>query len=637
MLEMDIYNVMKAMPNFVSWKNKSLIYTGCNQNFANLLDLPSCDMILGKNDNELPWMKHFSEQSVRYDQEAILSGQPKVNVNQIISLQNGRVIDVLVDRIPFLNEQGKTSGVLIIATESQKRNLSDQIFFEHILKSVPYCIFWKNKDSVYLGSNNDFAKLLGFNSGKEIIGLTDADFHWGSGEINLFREADRKVMEGDPYVNVEESLVRPDGSEITMLVSKVPVRNNEGDVIGILGISTDITNIKQTERELKEAKEKAELANKIKSEFIASMSHDLRTPLNVILGTAEIFRLRQHRLENEEFINAISQAGKNLLNLIEDVLSFSKLEAGRFELHLEKINFKKIVDDSVAMLKLQISQKGLKFDFSYDSNIPKTVITDFMAIRRIIFNLLSNAIKFTDHGQISLELKMLEKSNETVKLELSVRDTGIGIPENRLNDIFERFSRVQPSYKSRYEGVGLGLNIVKQLLESLGGSISVHSQLGEGSKFVCVIPLQLPRYDKHAVKKSENEVGKEHYKTKKFKLKILLVEDDKLTQKIFKSFLEEFGCKIDVADCGTKALELSSNNYDLIFMDLGLADINGLVVAETIRQRDQNKKQVPIIALTAHASKEDEQKCLDAGMNKFITKPASYQIIKKILEEFTLV
>lgn len=636
MFEKDVSNVMKAMPNFVAWKNKSLVYTGCNQNFANLLGLFSCEMILGKNDFELPWMKHFSEQSVRYDQEVILSGQPKIKVNQIISLQNGNVIDVLVDRIPFLNEQGEIGGVLIIATESQKTNLTDQIFFEHMLKSVPYCIFWKNKDSVYLGSNNDFAKLLGFNFGKEIVGLTDADFGWGKGEADLFREADIKVMEGDPYVNVEELLVRPDGTEITMLVSKVPVSNSEGDVIGILGISTDITSIKQTARELKEAKEKAELANKIKSEFIASMSHDLRTPLNVILGAAEVFRLKQHNLENEEFINAISQAGKNLLNLIEDVLNFAKLESGKFELHLEKVNFKKLVDDSVDMFKSQISQKGLKFDFSYDANISKTVIIDFMAIRRIIFNLLSNAIKFTDHGKISLELKMLEKCKDTIKLELTVKDTGIGIPEDRLNDIFQRFSRIQPSYKSRYEGVGLGLNIVKQLLESLGGKISVQSQLGKGSKFVCVIPLKLPTPNNQAIKKSDNGLENVPYKTKNLQLKILLVEDDKLTQKIFKSFLEEFGCEIDVADSGAKALELSVNNYDLIFMDLGLADINGLVVAETIRQRDKNKKQVPIIALTAHASKEDEQKCLEAGMNKFLTKPASYQNIKETLEEYSL-
>lgn len=254
---------MSVFPNIVFWKDKNLAYIGCNKKAANLLELKSSVDIIGKFDHELPWVKYSSDQTQRYDCEVISSGIPKEDVGEFLAFNNGRVLEVITDRIPFFDEDRKVAGLLVIYYEIEKRNLADQNFFQHILKSLPYYIFWKNKDSIYLGANDNFAKLAGCNTSKDLIGLTDYDLlSWGRGEADLFQLGDKKVMQGSEHVNVEETLVRPNGNEITMLVSKVPVRNNESDVIGMLGISVDITRIKKAELELKSAKEREEAANR---------------------------------------------------------------------------------------------------------------------------------------------------------------------------------------------------------------------------------------------------------------------------------------------------------------------------------------------------------------------------------------
>ena len=759
---MNLTNVMFALPNIVFWKDKNLAYIGCNEKAAKILGLKSSADIKGKFDDELPWVKHFSDQTQQYDREIIASGIPKEDIGEVLVLTSGKLIDVVTDRMPFFDDDGKLAGILVIYTESKKRNLTDQTFFQHILKSLPYYIFWKNKDSMYLGANDNFTKLVTRQTPKDLIGLTDYDLNWGQGEANLFRSRDKKVMQGSKQVNVEEILVRPDGSEITMLVSKVPVRNNSNDTIGMLGISVDITNIKKTELELKEAKERAELANQAKSDFIANMSHDLRTPLNAILGATDIFHIKRYYPEQEEFIEIIKQASKNLLHLIEDVLNFAKLETGKLELQSSPLDLRQLVEEAVSMISHQANQKGLKLIVSYADDVPRYVISDSNALRRIIINLLSNAIKFTQHGHIIVAMELINISSDKTTLRLIIEDTGIGIPKDKINYIFDRFTRIEPSYSSKQEGIGLGLNIVKQLVYNLGGAIDVDSQPGNGSTFFITLPFKLQdiakiktniqysfskfrilivddylsrgkiikkqldtadcqittgknalteleqayHYNKplHIVmiddeivdvdpcllakniyakvefskillilitkpiplSKADNAKQAGFFKLlikpiqptemilgladvwnawhnkqpstqPQFKYTVLLVEDDRLSQKVCGTILNELGCRVDIADSGEKAIELVANKaYDLIFMDIGLHDMTGLSATEKIKNHTGSNQTIPIIALTAHASREDRELCQKIGMSGYLTKPASYEDIKKLLNSISI-
>jgi two-component system aerobic respiration control sensor histidine kinase ArcB len=745
-------SALTAMPNLVVLKDTKLNYLGCNENMANFLGLSDPNQIAGKSDLDLPWSNGLANKIRGHDEEVLKSNKPKVDLSEVLSLKNNKVVDVVSDRIPFYSTDGKTIGLLSIFIESQKRNLEDQTFFQHILKSLPYYIFWKNKDSVYIGCNDNFSNLVGRKTSENLIGLTDYDLGWGKGEADFFRLADKKVMEGKSQVNLEEILIRPDGSKIVMLVSKVPVQNKIGETIGLLGISTDITKLKETEQELIIAKEKAELANQAKSDFIASMSHDLRTPLNAILGMTDILCVKRHYPEQEEYISIMNQGGKNLLRLIEDVLSFTKLEAGKLELHLEVFDLRHLVEEVINMVSHQASERKIKLIVSYSNDVPRNVSSDPTAIRRILINLIGNAIKFTEQGHIMVAVETEKIEAGIAHLVLTVEDTGIGIPENKLDSIFERFTRIEPSYKSRYEGIGLGLSIVKELAQNLGGRIEVKSQLRKGSTFYCFLPVKfLPSSENAAnsinglselnvlivddytsranvIKKqlqanctatsSENILQKIEEKNqsgnalqiiiiddeiekinpnqlakniqKKYKeimlilisrpmplpqldkaklsgffvqlikpvqpteitrgitdawqlwtkkapdnnhFSVLLVEDDKLSQKVCKTMLEELGCEVDVADSGKMALKLLQKKHDLILMDLGLGDMSGLMVATKIKKQKKFTK-IPIIALTAHVSKSDEKQCIKAGMIQFLTKPVSYVDLKKILTTY---
>lgn len=540
------------------------------------------------------------------------------------------------------------------------------------------------------------------------------------------------------------------------------IRDNQQ--IGYLIIGEDITRLKYLEKQVID-KERAEAANQAKSEFLAIMSHELRTPLNAILGMTQILSNMQNLThEQHEFVHDISIAGNHLLILINDMLDFAKLEAGKMDLKLTNIDIKSVIDEATDMMAYPAKLKGLKIVTHFDTALPSHLMADGIALRQILNNLMSNAIKFTDKGQINFAINCLSKNDKKVKLELIIEDTGIGIPQEKLELIFDRFQQVDSSYSRRYGGTGLGLAITKQLTELMGGKITVESKIGMGTKFRCVFNFQLKEkvlselhriteqlnvqilivddtrrgkimlkqiddghnrvvtghnalqvyleaqrngspfdiviidqqlkdinaielgvqlkkastatesilillidqssmttvtyYKKlgffeclakpvhpmeliatlNAAKKFKNErktIQIKQIPTNKNNLRVLLVEDNFINQKVSKMMLEEIGCEVDVADSGKSVFQLlDSQLYNIILMDIGLPDINGLEVTKIIREKHCNLKNIPIIALTAHAYDTDRQACLSAGMNDVIVKPVMRERLTEILQQW---
>lgn len=524
-----------------------------------------------------------------------------------------------------------------------------QVYLENIIELLPYFIFWKDTQSVYLGCNQRFANLVGKKSPQEVIGKTDFDFPWGDGEAELYVQGDRVAMSGNPKVNIEEILVRPDGSQITMLVSKVPLRDKYGNCIGVLGTSTDISDRKRMEQELQIAKEKAEIMKR-KSEFLANMSHDIKTPLSGIIGLSELVSVSSKEETTQQFLKDVQACGKTLMDFFNHCLELSTLENADVTLIVEKFSLNDLVNEVVTLFKPAINHKGLALTVEYSQELPIHFFGSRAAIYRILQNLIGNAVKFTHQGSIHVSVGLMaptsiEEKNLTVNFEVS--DTGIGIPIDKQKIIFEKLTRLTPSYQGVYEGNGIGLYLVEKFITALKGNITLESQEGVGSKFFVTLPLQavdLPTFQNQTIQASSTTDTSDINLQSNGNLspegqgiiRILLVEDNEIAQKVAKGLLDKIGYQVDIADTGAQAIEIfQKTKYDLVYMDIGLPDMKGYEVVKQWRENQEGRyKDTPIIALTAHADATERELCFKSGIDGILRKPLSEKQAIEVIDKF---
>jgi len=403
-------------------------------------------------------------------------------------LTKGSIMDTLSNDKMNENELSK----LIKESQYAKKSAHiTKIFLRNITKSLPQYIFWKDTKSVYLGCNQNFAHFVGLNSPEEIIGKTDHDLQWQStGHTDeTFLKGDQDTLLGHPITNQEETLVSPSGKTLITLVSKLPIIDNN-EVLGIVGYFTDITEIKQKEIELVKAKQQAEIANQAKSTFVANISHDIRTPLAGMIGMTKIILKASKDKQHQEAASNLLKAENILLNLLNEVISLTKLDSGKFLIRAVKFSMKTLIDNLTTLIMPSIHEKKLDLTIQYDKNIPRHVIGDETRIHRILLNIVSNAIKFTNQGDIEIAVNLAKEEERHLVMKISIKDTGIGIPLEKQQVIFSRFTRLDPSYKETSKGFGLGLSIVKKFISEIDGEIYVDSKKNQGSKFTCVIPLK---------------------------------------------------------------------------------------------------------------------------------------------------
>ncbi|MES2998286.1 MAG: ATP-binding protein [Pseudomonadota bacterium] len=392
-----------------------------------------------------------------------------------------------------------------------------------IINLLPHTVFWKDKYSRFLGCNQAFADLAGLESPSDIVGKADHDLPWSKSESKLYVEADKEIMAtGKAMLNIEEKQTLKNGKKITLLTSKVPLYFS-GELNGILGIYTDISDRKKMEIALKKMKEKAEAANEAKTVFIANMSHDIRTPLTSIIGLADILANRLQTSEDFNDVKLIAQSAEQLLVLLNGILDVASMEH-TVEEDLKKDSFSLLeFSQSLKMLFLPaIELKGLTFNLDIDASISNPIVSDRVKLQRILLNLITNAIKFTVKGIVTLRIKKLSESKDTVELEFTVSDTGLGIPPEKLSQIFDQFFRVNPMHQA--SGYGVGLSIVKKFVSLLGGEIQVHSKLEEGTTFffTLLMPVDKEKSAKQAIPYSVMlDKGEKEAEKKKIDLELI--------------------------------------------------------------------------------------------------------------------
>lgn len=551
---------------------------------------------------------------------------------------------------PVFDEGGQLIGFAGISkdtTQDEKTAIELQKatrFFRYFAEKVR-SVFWARDDScneqIYLSPG--YEKIWGrsrdslYNNPNSWLDTLHPEDREKASNSARFRTLN--VMGQDAQYEYRYRIILPDGSIAWIKDTSFPIQDEKNNFIGFAGIAEDITKEVLHEKELFEAKQRAEVANKAKSEFLAMISHEIRTPLNAILGMAQILKTKGLPGELDEYVDIISNAGSSLLSLVGDILDFTRLEAGKLTINSEPFDLGNLFGQIVRSMQYQAREKNIGLTIHYAQDVSYGVIGDPNRIRQVLVNLLSNAIKFTERGGISISVECEEKTKNKVLLKVSVVDTGIGIDKEKVNGIFEKFNQIDSIYRRKHGGIGLGLAITKELIEAMGGNIQVKSELGRGSEFSFTLPLNLQQ---NLIAQTQ-EAEKEHavcsldvIRPVKYKLNVLLVEDNLINQKIAKMMLEDLGCKVDIVSNGKEVMEQLSvlTSYHIIFMDIGLPDASGYDISTYLRKLPE-LSNIPIIAMTAHILESDRQQAFAAGMNRIVPKPISYDELAVVLAEYT--
>ena len=647
-------NVIAQVPGHLYWEDKNGTVLGMSDDQAQFIGVDKgCELIgtsLEEIGEKLDWPVEVTQRIRANDIEVMNTGRSAIYAEEVVDRQ-GEWHYFLSFKSPLKDKDGNSIGIVGISTDAtglhnellkaqralediQVRDRRTEIYLENIVVNMPYHVWWEDRNGLILGCNDQQARSLGLEKASDFVGKTVFDMAdilgWEKGMVEALRENDKEVMRSGIPKTAEEEVVWVDGVRRTYLSRKTPLRDEQGKCIGILGISIDITDRKQIEKQLTLEKEKAEEASGAKSEFLATMSHELRTPMNAILGVTQLLAKKKMDKQTSEYLKIVMESGKNLLALINDVLDFSKLDAGKLEINIDVFSLKELISNVVLSFRHQARDRDLILLSDIDNAIPDWISGDSVRVRQILVNLLSNAIKFTDKGTIEIKIECLELDSKKVLVRLSVKDEGIGIPKSQLDQIFDRFTQVESKYSRKFPGTGLGLAICKQLVDAMHGTISVKSKKNKGSHFYCDIPF--PVAMKPAIIDLNENQEQDMQELPKNTFKILLVEDNRLNQLVIENMLQDLHCSVDTVDNGQSALiMLSENRYDLVFMDIGLPDMSGLEITQELRAREAKSEHMPVIALTAHAMEEDRKRCFSVGMDDVVTKPIMQDQLQQVL------
>jgi two-component system, OmpR family, aerobic respiration control sensor histidine kinase ArcB len=635
-------DIVKQSPLHIYWKDLSGRCLGGSDQQYKSLGLKSSSDFIGKTDFDLYPIDQAAK-IVEADKAILLSGKSQA-VEEVANTGDGQQALYLSYKAALKNKQGRTVGLVGVSvdiTDARRQEVARKEFLENIIALMPGHVYWVDREGVYQGCNDEQAKSAGLAARENIIGKRNADLPWNL-HSNVVPELLDKVNDGVMACGKSKMIEEPaklnNGTTKTFLSSKVPLKDSEDRVIGLLGISVDITDRKTIESELIKAKEKAEVANKAKEEFLYNMRHDIRTPFSGITGMATLLRDQETDKDKLCYIDHIYNSADELLDYLNAILEFTQLEEGTVPVVSRLTNLKETVQSCIAMFMPAMELKGINFIFDYDEVLLTEYYTDEFRIKRIVINLLGNAVKFTPKaGSIKLNISLPEEKSALTQplIRLSVQDTGIGIPLEKQGLIFEKFERLTSSYKGEYKGTGLGLHAVKTLIEDLDGDVTVFSEVGQGATFTCSVPMRKPASGENIF--SEEKDDGAHTFEAKFSLEspdILLVEDGEIMQLAFSSLLTGLNCSVDIAATGEEAVKMcQEKSYNLIYMDIGLPGIDGFEATRQIKQLSYCKG-VPVIALTAHATNDVDEQCKASGMDSVISKPLTKDKAIGVLNEF---
>ncbi|MCK8493030.1 response regulator [Spirosoma sp. RP8] len=511
---------------------------------------------------------------------------------------------------------------------NQQLALSEQQL-KRFLEAVPVSIAVVNKDGKLYYANQAATSMFG-----SATRLTSYSDMLSQVAISQFPDGNTYPLEQRPIFRamrgetsqVDDMQLQVGDKVIQLLSSSSPVYDADGQLQYVVSSSIDISDRVQSQVRLQEAKEMAEQAARLKENFLANMSHEIRTPLNAIIGFSNLLEVTPLNEEQAEFVKLVQTAGKNLLTIVNDILDISKIEAGMIQMESIPFSIRSLAASLQTMLQPTASDKNLRLVFDIDPTLPALVLGDPTRLTQILLNLLSNAIKFTKQGSVTARITKQEETNQSVRVQFTVKDTGIGIDTDALPHIFERFRQASDFTTRYYGGTGLGLNIVKSLTQMQGGWIKVDSALGKGSEFT--LELTYPVAPESILQTIDPSLAKAE--TAKKSLTILAVEDNPMNQKLVLQVIKRLGYEADLAENGQQALDmLQKKSFDLVLMDIQMPVMDGYQTTRHIRTT--LRSTIPIIAMTAHALASEREQCLQAGMNDFLPKPFQMEDLKRMI------
>lgn len=526
------------------------------------------------------------------------------------------------------------------------QDVSDRKKIEEALKKSEekyYNLFDQSRDAIYITSESgDF---LDFNKAiMEIFGYTEEEMK----QLNvrdLYIDPEqrkvfiKKIKEKGFVKDFEVKLKDKYNNKIESTVTSSVWKTMGGKILGFQGTIRDFTQKRRAEELMKE-KEFAERSSKMKERFLANMSHEIRTPMNAISGLTRLLSKTELNNTQREYLGAIRSSSEHLLALINDILDFSKIEAG--EMKFENVPFypRELFNRLNDTFKYKAKERDIELLFEVDEQLPEVLVGDPVKLNQILINLIGNAVKFTDKGFVKLQVKLTNSEDRKVIVEMLVKDTGIGIADNKLENIFKTFEQLNENTAKLVEGTGLGLAISRQLIELQGGKIEVKSKLNQGSEFIVKMPFNIPESNTEIDTPASKPIDDIHEFPSLGIQSLLLVEDKKLNQMVATETLKSWwgnSISIDIAENGLIACEKVKNNlYDVLLMDIQMPEMNGYDTTRQIRKMETPANKIPIIALTAYATEGEAEKCLEAGMNSYVSKPINpselYQRLAEVFE-----
>ncbi|MEO7190909.1 MAG: response regulator [Vicinamibacterales bacterium] len=613
------HSLVESLPQNILRKDLEGRFTFANERFCNMLGLPAAD-IVGKTDADF-FPPELATKYQADDRQVIQTGLK----HEIVEAHKGPqgTMYVQVIKTPVTDTHGRIIGTQGIFWDiSERKQTEEQLHHERellgaLLDACPDSIYFKDTNSRYVKVSRSFAERLGLSDPRDVVGKSDTDFFDRRYAETTHEDERRIVAGGNPIISRTEREAWLDGREGWVTTTKMPLCNQDGETVGTFGVSRDVTLIKQAEVSLAAARDAALESARLKSEFLANMSHEIRTPLNAIVGMSGLLLDAGLDPEQRDFADTIRTSAELLLGIINDILDFSKIEAGRMTIERIDFDLAQVLEESADLVSERAQSRGLELVTWIPADVPRLVSGDPGRLRQVLANLLSNAVKFTERGEVVLTTEVVEERDQTVKLRVEVRDTGIGVPVAAQSSLFSAFTQADGSMTRRYGGTGLGLAISRQLMTLMGGEIGFDSTPNQGSTFWITITL-----GKQSVTTARPPVRRESLEG----VRVLIVDDNGTNREILRHQLAVWRMRTSSVPNGPEALttldraSASGDPYGLVILDMQMPEMDGAAVARAIKA-DARLGSTRVVVLTSVGHHPEESELRQIGVSAYLAKP----------------
>ncbi len=614
--------LIENIPDSVYFKDKRSRFIRISRALADTFKLQDPSEAIGKSDADYFAADHASA-ALSDEQQILLTGKPIVGKLERETWPDREDTWCSTTKLPLRDDSGAVIGTFGISrdvtahVQAESALSRERDLLKTIINNVPDLIYIKDRFGKYVTCNQSLLKLWGLSQVDQVVGKTDYDFSPPELACNYVADDQIVMRSGNAMFDLQEMSQRYDGQKIWLSTTKVPLRNDDGNVVGMVGIGRDITIAKQAGEEMLAAKNAAEIANRTKSEFLANMSHEIRTPMNGIVGMTELLAATTLSFEQREFLELVQQSANSLLRLLNDILDFSKIESGQIELEETPFNLRECIGNAIKLLTLKADEKGLELAGRIDPAIPNQLIGDPGRLRQIIVNFVGNAIKFTHSGEVVVDVNPEHVSESQALLHFSIRDTGIGIPKDKQQKIFEAFEQADASTTRKYGGTGLGLTISSRLIEQMGGRVWVDSEVGVGSTFHFVVQLDVSADQSLRLPAELSRLAG---------AKVLIVDDNHTNRRILEEIVELWKLAPTMAADGAAAIEIverahaNGERFDLVLLDFHMPGLDGIKTAELLAAMPDIELG-PIIMLSSSVSGLKPPRLRECRIERYLTKP----------------